>query len=136
MVGGPHGPSSALHEDIYVYFAPRVGMNLISVPKLLRDRYSVVAHPQNVFGPWPPPVVPGNLHGRGSPAPSPVGLALEIFCSHGSVKECILRATRRDEPDQRAEVIARPLLGGGAPTKPRQLDSLSRSSAHMAPQDQ
>ncbi|OQE53627.1 hypothetical protein PENNAL_c0467G09577, partial [Penicillium nalgiovense] len=24
-------------------------MNLISVPKLLRDRYSVVAHPQNVF---------------------------------------------------------------------------------------
>jgi transposase InsO family protein len=32
-----------------VYFAPRVGMNLISVPKLLRDRYSVVAHPQNVF---------------------------------------------------------------------------------------
>ncbi|KAJ5267932.1 hypothetical protein N7478_010740 [Penicillium angulare] len=28
-----------------VYFAPRVGMNLISVPKLLRDRYSVVAHP-------------------------------------------------------------------------------------------
>jgi hypothetical protein len=22
-----------------VYFAPRVGMNLISVPKLLRDRY-------------------------------------------------------------------------------------------------
>ncbi|KZN87852.1 hypothetical protein EN45_064130 [Penicillium chrysogenum] len=32
-----------------VYFAPRVGMNLISVPKLLRDRHSVVAHPQNVF---------------------------------------------------------------------------------------
>ena len=32
-----------------VYFAPRVGMNLISVPRLLRDRYSVVAHPQNVF---------------------------------------------------------------------------------------
>jgi transposase InsO family protein len=32
-----------------VYFAPRIGMNLISVPKLLRDRYSVVAHPQNVF---------------------------------------------------------------------------------------
>jgi transposase InsO family protein len=32
-----------------VYFAPRVGMNLVSVPKLLRDRYSVVAHPQNVF---------------------------------------------------------------------------------------
>jgi hypothetical protein len=32
-----------------VYFAPRFGMNLISVPKLLRDRYSVVAHPQNVF---------------------------------------------------------------------------------------
>ncbi|OQE62857.1 hypothetical protein PENNAL_c0258G03846, partial [Penicillium nalgiovense] len=32
-----------------VYFAPRVGINLISVPKLLRDRYSVVAHPQNVF---------------------------------------------------------------------------------------
>ncbi|OQE35268.1 hypothetical protein PENNAL_c0832G05779 [Penicillium nalgiovense] len=24
-------------------------MNLISVPKLLRDRYSVVAHPQDVF---------------------------------------------------------------------------------------
>jgi hypothetical protein len=24
-------------------------MNLVSVPKLLRDRYSVVAHPQNVF---------------------------------------------------------------------------------------
>jgi hypothetical protein len=32
-----------------VYFASRIGMNLISVPKLLRDRYSVVAHPQNVF---------------------------------------------------------------------------------------
>ena len=32
-----------------VYFAPRVGMNLISVSKLLRDRYSVVAHPQNIF---------------------------------------------------------------------------------------
>ncbi|GKZ98228.1 hypothetical protein AnigIFM59636_002461 [Aspergillus niger] len=32
-----------------VYFAPQVGMNLISVPKLLRDRYSVVAHPQNAF---------------------------------------------------------------------------------------
>jgi hypothetical protein len=32
-----------------VDFAPRIGMNLISVPKLLRDRYSVVAHPQNVF---------------------------------------------------------------------------------------
>ena len=32
-----------------VYFAPRIGMNLISVPKLLLDRYSVVAHPQNVF---------------------------------------------------------------------------------------
>ncbi|KAJ9482036.1 hypothetical protein VN97_g11412 [Penicillium thymicola] len=28
-----------------VYFAPRIGMDLISVPKLLRDRYSVVAHP-------------------------------------------------------------------------------------------
>jgi hypothetical protein len=28
-----------------VYFALRVGMNLISVLKLLRDRYSVVAHP-------------------------------------------------------------------------------------------
>jgi hypothetical protein len=32
-----------------VYFAPCVGMNPISVPKLLRDRYPVVAHPQNVF---------------------------------------------------------------------------------------
>ena len=32
-----------------VYFTPHVRMNLISVPKLLRDRYSVVAHPQNVF---------------------------------------------------------------------------------------
>ncbi|KAJ5455499.1 uncharacterized protein N7458_003763, partial [Penicillium daleae] len=32
-----------------VYYAPRIGMNLISVPKLLRDRYSMVAHPQNVF---------------------------------------------------------------------------------------
>lgn len=31
-----------------VYYAPRIGMNLISVPKLLRDRYSMVAHPQNV----------------------------------------------------------------------------------------
>ncbi|CAG8129862.1 unnamed protein product [Penicillium nalgiovense] len=45
-----------------VYFAPRVGINLISVPKLLRGRYSVVAHPQNIFvqrrgrdGPWGPP---------------------------------------------------------------------------------
>jgi hypothetical protein len=28
-----------------VYFAPRIGTNLISVPKLLRDRYSVVTHP-------------------------------------------------------------------------------------------
>jgi len=27
-----------------VYYAPRVGMNLVSVTKLLRDRYSVVAH--------------------------------------------------------------------------------------------
>lgn len=34
--------------------------------------------------PWPPPAVPGNLRGHGSPAPSPVGLALEIFCSHGT----------------------------------------------------
>lgn len=32
-----------------VYFAPQVGMELISVPKLLRDRYSVVAHPRNAF---------------------------------------------------------------------------------------
>ncbi|KAJ5202905.1 hypothetical protein N7449_004984 [Penicillium cf. viridicatum] len=32
-----------------VYFALRVGINLISVPKLLRDRYSVVAYLQNVF---------------------------------------------------------------------------------------
>ncbi|BCR99757.1 uncharacterized protein AKAW2_50099A [Aspergillus luchuensis] len=32
-----------------VYFAPQVGMKLISVPKLLRDRYSVVAHPRNAF---------------------------------------------------------------------------------------
>ncbi|KAJ5202928.1 hypothetical protein N7449_005007 [Penicillium cf. viridicatum] len=32
-----------------IYFAPRVRINLISVPKLLRDRYSVVAYPQNVF---------------------------------------------------------------------------------------
>ncbi|KAJ5112062.1 hypothetical protein N7532_000107 [Penicillium argentinense] len=32
-----------------VYYAPRIGMNLISVPKLLRDRYSMIAHPQNVF---------------------------------------------------------------------------------------
>lgn len=27
-----------------VYHAPQIGMNLSSVPKLLRDRYSVVAH--------------------------------------------------------------------------------------------
>ena len=45
-----------------VYFAPRVWMNLISVPKLLRDRYSVVAHPQNVLcnaedGRWRPPTM-------------------------------------------------------------------------------
>lgn len=32
-----------------VYFAPHVGMNLINVPKLLRDRYSVITHSQNVF---------------------------------------------------------------------------------------
>lgn len=32
-----------------VYFAPRVRMNLISVPKLLQDCYLVVAHLQNVF---------------------------------------------------------------------------------------
>ncbi|KOS36303.1 hypothetical protein ACN38_g12966 [Penicillium nordicum] len=33
------------------------------------------------------------------------------------VKECILRATRRDEPDQRAEAVARLLFGGGAPAE-------------------
>ena len=32
-----------------VYYAPRIGMNLISVPKLLRDRYSVVAHPHETL---------------------------------------------------------------------------------------
>lgn len=32
-----------------VYFALCIGMNLISVPKLLRDCYSVVVYPQNVF---------------------------------------------------------------------------------------
>ncbi|KAI9037532.1 retrovirus-related Pol polyprotein from transposon TNT 1-94 [Aspergillus affinis] len=31
-----------------VYYAPRVGINLISVPKLLRDHYSVVAHPRGI----------------------------------------------------------------------------------------
>jgi hypothetical protein len=31
-----------------VYYAPRIGMNLVSVPKLLRDRYSVVAHPSGI----------------------------------------------------------------------------------------
>lgn len=31
-----------------VYYAPRVGVNLISVPKLLRDHYSVVAHPRGI----------------------------------------------------------------------------------------
>jgi hypothetical protein len=30
------------------------------------------------------------------------------------IKKCVLRATCLDEPDQRAEVVARPLLGGGA----------------------
>ena len=33
------------------------------------------------------------------------------------VKGCVLRATRRDKPDQRAEAVARPLLGGGAPAE-------------------
>ena len=32
-----------------VYYAPRIGMNLVSVPKLLRDRYSVVAHPHEIL---------------------------------------------------------------------------------------
>ena len=32
-----------------VYYAPRVGMNLVSVTKLLRDRYSVVAQPKGVL---------------------------------------------------------------------------------------
>jgi hypothetical protein len=32
-----------------VYFAPRIRINLISGPKLLRDRYSVVVYPQNDF---------------------------------------------------------------------------------------
>jgi hypothetical protein len=45
-----------------VYFAPRVGMNLISVPKLLRDRYSVVAHHRMSLcnaedGLWGPPTM-------------------------------------------------------------------------------
>ena len=33
------------------------------------------------------------------------------------VKECVLRATRWDEPDQCTEVITRPLLGGGVPVE-------------------
>lgn len=36
---------------------------------------------------------------------------------HPGVEECVLRATHRDEPDQRAEVVTRPLLGGGAPAE-------------------
>ena len=47
----------------------------------------------------------GEAHAPGEVQPTP------------GVKECVLRATRRDEPDQRAEVVARPLLGGGAPTE-------------------
>lgn len=31
-----------------IYYAPRVRVNLISVPKLLRDHYSVVAHLQGI----------------------------------------------------------------------------------------
>lgn len=31
-----------------VYYAPRVGVKLISVPKLLRDHYSVVTHPRGI----------------------------------------------------------------------------------------
>ncbi|KAJ5481506.1 hypothetical protein N7475_000318 [Penicillium sp. IBT 31633x] len=47
----------------------------------------------------------GEAHAPGEVQPTP------------GVKECILRATRRDEPDQRAEAVARPLLGGGAPAE-------------------
>jgi hypothetical protein len=31
-----------------VYYVPRIGMNLVSVPKLLRDRYLVVVHPSGI----------------------------------------------------------------------------------------
>ncbi|KAF9890687.1 hypothetical protein FE257_005553 [Aspergillus nanangensis] len=31
-----------------VYYAPRVGVNLISIPKLLRDYYSVITHPRGI----------------------------------------------------------------------------------------
>jgi hypothetical protein len=32
-----------------VYYAPRIGFKLISVTKLSRDRYSMLAYPQSVF---------------------------------------------------------------------------------------
>ena len=49
----------------------------------------------------------GEAHAPGEAQPTP------------GVKECVLRSTRRDELDQRAETVARPLLGGGHPQKPR-----------------
>jgi hypothetical protein len=49
--------------------------------------------PEGRRRPWPPPAVPGNLHGDGSPAPSPVGLALEISCSHGTAGSVDHRTT-------------------------------------------
>jgi hypothetical protein len=47
----------------------------------------------------------GEAHAPGEVQPTP------------GVEECVLRATRRDEPDQRVEALARPLLGGGAPAE-------------------
>ncbi|KAJ9479278.1 hypothetical protein VN97_g13174, partial [Penicillium thymicola] len=47
----------------------------------------------------------GEAHALGEVQPTP------------GVEECVLRATRRDQPDQCTEVITRPLLGGGAPAE-------------------
>jgi hypothetical protein len=47
----------------------------------------------------------GEAHALGEVQPTP------------GVEECLLRAMRRDEPDQCAEVVARSLSGGGAPAE-------------------
>lgn len=54
-----------------VYYAPRVGVNLISVPKLLRDHYSVVAHPRGI-----------SLQRRGRPVGSIQHTGGDLFVLH------------------------------------------------------
>jgi hypothetical protein len=90
-------------RQLNVYFAPRVGMNLVSVPKLLRDRYSVVAHPQNVFV---------DIHSH--------RLRFQGICmamSRRRPRQLDSLSGSFAQPGQRAEAVARPLLGGGAPAE-------------------